>query len=317
VPVVLPDPRSGSATVEIGLAGRAVGPSGRRAVGPSGRRAVGAIVYDSTLIADAELVRTAGRVVAIAVDHERLTAYEVVGAAADAAELIRLTAQHGPDLVVTDIRMPPRHTDEGLVAALRIRRERPGTAIVVLSRHVQRRYATELLGERPYGLGYQLKQRIADIPTFCADLERVCAGGTALDPEVVALMMARARRDDALDRLTTRQREVNVGMAQGTGSSAAGPAPFSTPHPAPGGWRTRGGLRGLAELGVQAISPDAWPGPAVSAGRFANGSARTPGWRSAAWGPVPAGPRAAIAKPGRRSRWADGSTYPRCRGTTS
>ncbi|MCU1629510.1 MAG: two component transcriptional regulator, LuxR family [Pseudonocardia sp.] len=147
--------------------------------------------------------------------------HDVVGSAADAEDLIRLTAEHGPDLVVTDIRMPPGHTDEGLVAALRIRRERPGTAVVVLSQHVQRRYASELLAEQPSGLGYLLKQRIADIPTFCADLERVRAGGTVLDPEVVALMVARARRDDdALDRLTTRQAEVLAGMAQGRTNGA-------------------------------------------------------------------------------------------------
>jgi DNA-binding NarL/FixJ family response regulator len=147
--------------------------------------------------------------------------HDVVGSAADAEDLIRLTAGHGPDLVVTDIRMPPGHTDEGLVAALRIRRERPGTAVVVLSQHVQRRYASELLAEQPSGLGYLLKQRIADIPTFCADLERVRAGGTVLDPEVVALMVARARRDDdALDRLTTRQAEVLAGMAQGRTNGA-------------------------------------------------------------------------------------------------
>jgi DNA-binding NarL/FixJ family response regulator len=147
--------------------------------------------------------------------------HDVVGSAADAEDLIRLTAEHGPDLVVTDIRMPPGHTDEGLVAALRIRRERPGTAVVVLSQHVQRRYASELLAEQPSGLGYLLKQRIADIPTFCADLERVCDGGTVLDPEVVELMLARARRErGAVDALTARQREVLALVAQGRTNAA-------------------------------------------------------------------------------------------------
>jgi DNA-binding NarL/FixJ family response regulator len=147
--------------------------------------------------------------------------FDVVATAADATDLVSLTLEHRPDLVVTDIRMPPRYGDEGLVAALQIRRVRPETAIVVLSQHVQRRYAMELLADRPAGVGYLLKQRIADIPTFCADLERVCAGGTVLDPEVVALMVARARRqDDAVERLTPRQHEVLTLMAQGRSNAS-------------------------------------------------------------------------------------------------
>ncbi|RBY82889.1 DNA-binding response regulator [Geodermatophilus sp. TF02-6] len=147
--------------------------------------------------------------------------HDVVGTAADAAELVRQTEERDPDLVVTDIRMPPTHTDEGLVAALQIHRTRPRIAIVVLSQHVQRGYAVELLAERPSGIGYLLKQRIADIPTFCADLDRVRAGGTVLDPEVVALMLARARRDDdALDRLTARQLEVLALMAEGRSNAS-------------------------------------------------------------------------------------------------
>lgn len=147
--------------------------------------------------------------------------YDVVGTAADAGELLRHTEERAPDLVVTDIRMPPGHTDEGLVAALEIHRTRPETAIVLLSQHVQRRYAVELLTVRPARIGYLLKQRIADIPTFRADLERVCAGGTVLDPEVVSLMLTRARRDDlALDRLTPRQSEVLALMAEGRTNAA-------------------------------------------------------------------------------------------------
>ncbi|HEU4540199.1 MAG TPA: response regulator transcription factor [Jiangellaceae bacterium] len=147
--------------------------------------------------------------------------FEVVATAADATELVRRAREHKPDLVVTDIRMPPSHTDEGLVAALQIRRARPQTAVVVLSQHVQRRYAAELLAEFPSGVGYLLKQRIADIDTFCEDLERVCNGGTVLDPEVVALMLARAQHsDDALGRLTERQHEVLALMAQGRSNAA-------------------------------------------------------------------------------------------------
>jgi DNA-binding NarL/FixJ family response regulator len=147
--------------------------------------------------------------------------FEVVATAADATELLRHAAERRPDLVVTDIRMPPTHTDEGLVAALRIHREWPRTAIVVLSQYVQRRYAVELLTERPSGVGYLLKQRIGDVTAFCADLQRVCDGGTVLDPEVVALMVSGARRQDgAVGRLTDRQREVLALMAEGRSNAS-------------------------------------------------------------------------------------------------
>jgi DNA-binding NarL/FixJ family response regulator len=142
--------------------------------------------------------------------------FEVVAAAATADELVQLTADHRPDLVVTDIRMPPDRTDDGLRAALSIRRTMPQVAVVVLSQHLQRRYAVELLSGASAGVGYLLKQRIADIDHFCQDLRRVAAGGTALDPDVVALMVARARTDHgALRRLTPRQQQVLALMAQG------------------------------------------------------------------------------------------------------
>lgn len=147
--------------------------------------------------------------------------FEVVAAAADASELLRFAGQHRPDIVVTDIRMPPGNTDDGLIAALRIRRDLPGTAVVVVSQHLQRRYAVELLAKSPSGIGYLLKQRITDAATFCADVRRVGAGGTALDPEIVALMLARARRGgNAIDALTDRQREVLELMAGGNTNSA-------------------------------------------------------------------------------------------------
>ncbi|WP_369046102.1 response regulator [Sinomonas sp. P10A9] len=142
--------------------------------------------------------------------------FEVVAATADAEALESAVEEHRPDLVVTDIRMPPTHTDEGLVAALRIRRLHPGTAVVVLSQHVQRRYARELLASPDGRVGYLLKQRIADVETFLADLRNVTSGGTALDPEVVSVMLARARRSDGAVRgLTTRQQEVLALMAEG------------------------------------------------------------------------------------------------------
>jgi DNA-binding NarL/FixJ family response regulator len=141
---------------------------------------------------------------------------EVVAAVGTAVELEREVARLEPDLVVTDIRMPPTHTDEGLVAALRIRRVHPGVAVVVLSQHVQRRYATELLDQREGGVGYLLKQRIADVQTFTADLRRVAAGGTALDPEVVAMLVSRASKTSGpVGDLTPRQLEVLGLMAEG------------------------------------------------------------------------------------------------------
>jgi DNA-binding NarL/FixJ family response regulator len=147
--------------------------------------------------------------------------FDVVGAAADGADLVRQAGQLDPDLVVTDIRMPPGYADEGLRAALEIRRTSPQIAIVVLSQHLQRRYAVELLADESAGIGYLLKQRIADIATFCGDLRRVCDGGTVLDPEVVALMLARARSDhDALQRLTGRQLEVLALMAEGRSNAS-------------------------------------------------------------------------------------------------
>lgn len=147
--------------------------------------------------------------------------FDVVAEAADASQLRQYAAFHRPDMVVTDIRMPPGNTDDGLVAALRIRRELPGTAVVVLSQHVQRRYAVELLANNSEGIGYLLKQRISDVTTFCENIRRVGTGGTALDPEIVELMVARARRGgDAIDALTERQRQVLELMAAGYSNAA-------------------------------------------------------------------------------------------------
>lgn len=146
--------------------------------------------------------------------------FEVVAAASDAAELLEAVHTHRPDLVVTDIRMPPTLTDEGLVAALTIRSTYPDIAVVVLSQYLQRRYAVELVTDRPEKVGYLLKQRISDVDTFCADLRRVAAGGTALDPEVVAVMVNRIKLTDGdVARLTPRQHEVLALMAEGRSNS--------------------------------------------------------------------------------------------------
>jgi DNA-binding NarL/FixJ family response regulator len=143
--------------------------------------------------------------------------FEVVGVAADGEDLVRKAHAHEPDVVIADIRMPPSQTDEGLRAALQIRESKPQIAILVLSQHVQRQYATELLesGAGAGGVGYLLKQRVADSASFCSDLRRICAGASILDPEVVAAMIGRARRDDPIERLTPRQREVLALMAEG------------------------------------------------------------------------------------------------------
>lgn len=129
--------------------------------------------------------------------------------------MTRLAAQTGPELVLTDIRMPPEFTDEGLRAALRIRVAQPAMPIVVLSQYVQRRYAAELLARPSAGTGYLLKQRIGDVGAFCADLRRVHSGATVLDPEVVELLIARAGAAAPLAALTGRQHDVLALVAAG------------------------------------------------------------------------------------------------------
>ncbi|MBP2706299.1 response regulator transcription factor [Microbispora sp. RL4-1S] len=138
----------------------------------------------------------------------------VVAAVADAEALLRAVDEHDPDLVLTDVRMPPTHTDEGLRAALVLRRQRPDLAILVLSQYVEERYATQLLSTTTTGVGYLLKDRVADVAEFLDALRRVAAGGTALDPEVVAQLLVR-RRSDPLDRLTRREHEVLALIAEG------------------------------------------------------------------------------------------------------
>lgn len=147
--------------------------------------------------------------------------FEVVASAGDAETLIAQTQRLAPDLVITDIRMPPTYTEEGLRAALEIRRSIPGTAIVVLSQHLQRKVAIELAAGQAAGIGYLLKQRIADVATFRADLHRVCGGGTVLDPDVVALMVRRARAEHpGISQLTGRQQEVLALMAEGRSNAS-------------------------------------------------------------------------------------------------
>jgi DNA-binding NarL/FixJ family response regulator len=155
--------------------------------------------------------------------------FEVAGVAADAEDLVRKTRAHSPDVVVADVRMPPTQTDEGLRAALEIRTTDPDMAIVVLSQHVQRRYASELLqsGAGGGGVGYLLKQRVADSEAFCADVRRIADGGSVLDPEVVRAMLGGPPRDP-LARLTERQREVLALMAEGRSNAGIAERLFLT-----------------------------------------------------------------------------------------
>jgi DNA-binding NarL/FixJ family response regulator len=141
--------------------------------------------------------------------------FEVVDAVGDGEALLRSVGAQQPDVVVADVRMPPTHSDEGLRAALVIRSRWPAVAVRVLSQYVEERYATELLAGDTRGVGYLLKDRVADVETFVEALHRVRAGGTALDPEVVSQIFARSRRAAPLATLTRRERDVLALMAEG------------------------------------------------------------------------------------------------------
>ena len=140
--------------------------------------------------------------------------FDVVGEAGDAEDLLRKVAAHRPDVVVTDVRMPPTQTDDGLRAALEIRRSAPGTGVLVLSQYVVERSALELIAGGAEGVGYLLKDRVADLDAFTEAVRRVAEGGSALDPEIVSRLLGR-RRDDSLEELTPREREVLALMAEG------------------------------------------------------------------------------------------------------
>ena len=175
---------------------------------------------------------------------------DVVACAADADEVVAASARTRPDLVLTDLRMARTRTDDGLRAAQRIRAEQPGTAVVVLSHHVNGQYAAELLGERASAVGYLLKQRIADTAGFCRDLRRVAEGGVALDPEVITAMLA--RRDDAVEQLSTRRRQVRARSSRRAAATRA----------SPGCWASR---RSPSSPTPRAsTTPSAWPGTSTT-----------------------------------------------------
>jgi len=146
--------------------------------------------------------------------------FEVAGQAGDGEDLLRKVGAHKPDVAVVDVRMPPTHTDEGLRAARAIRSEFPGTAVLVLSQYVEEAYALDLLAESTERTGYLLKDRVSDVDTFTDAVRRVANGGSALDPEVVALLLGRRRREDPLESITPREREVLGLMAEGRSNAA-------------------------------------------------------------------------------------------------
>jgi DNA-binding NarL/FixJ family response regulator len=146
--------------------------------------------------------------------------FEVAGQAGDAEDLLRKVGAHKPDVAVVDVRMPPTHTDEGLRAAHKIRSEFPDTGVLVLSQYVEEAYALELLSQSTESTGYLLKDRVADVDSFTDAVRRVASGGSALDPEVVALLLGRRRREDPLQSITPREREVLGLMAEGRSNAA-------------------------------------------------------------------------------------------------
>ena len=148
------------------------------------------------------------------------TGHEVVAAVGDGPSLVSAVAAHKPDVSIVDVRMPPSHTDEGLRAAVQARATVPGTPVLVLSQYVEVSYADDLLADGRGGIGYLLKDRVSDVGDFLDGLSRVAAGGTVLDPEVVAQLFARRRRGDPLRTLTAREREVLGLMAEGRSNTA-------------------------------------------------------------------------------------------------
>ena len=148
--------------------------------------------------------------------------FDVAAACPDGETFIAAVDEHRPELVVVDVRMPPTFTSEGIVAALQVRERHPEIAVMVLSQYVEEQYATELVAARSKGVGYLLKDRVADTSEFIAALRDVAAGGTVLDPEVVTQLLTRARHADPLASLTPRERDVLGLMAQGRTNSAIG-----------------------------------------------------------------------------------------------
>jgi DNA-binding NarL/FixJ family response regulator len=150
----------------------------------------------------------------------RAESLDVVATAGTADEVLKAIDEHRPDVAILDVRMPPTHTDEGIVAAVEARRRQPGLAVLVLSAYVEQTFATELLTGGVGRLGYLLKERVGRVEEFLDALRRVADGGTAIDPEVVAQLLTRTRHDSRLERLSPRERDVLALMAEGLGNTA-------------------------------------------------------------------------------------------------
>jgi len=141
--------------------------------------------------------------------------YEIVAQAGDAEDLLRKALAHRADIAIVDVKMPPDSSDDGLRAAIEIRRQRPDTGVLILSQYCEERYALDLIGDRADGVGYLLKERVGDVDAFVAAVGRVASGGSALDPEVVSRMLGRGSQRSPLAELTPREREVLAAMAEG------------------------------------------------------------------------------------------------------
>ena len=150
----------------------------------------------------------------------RAESLDVVATAGTADEALKAIDEHRPDVAILDVRMPPTHTDEGIVAAVKARRRQPGLAVLVLSAYVEQTFATELLTGGVGRLGYLLKERVGRVEEFLDALRRVADGGTAIDPEVVTQLLTRTRHDSRLERLSPRERDVLALMAEGLGNTA-------------------------------------------------------------------------------------------------
>jgi DNA-binding NarL/FixJ family response regulator len=156
--------------------------------------------------------------------------FEVVAEAGDAPDLLRKVAAHKPDVAIVDVQMPPDNTDDGLRAAMEIRASQPDVGVLVLSQYAEERYAVDLIGSDAAGVGYLLKDRVTDFKLFADAVRRVAAGGSVLDPTVVAHMLGRRRREDPLEVFTPREREVLELMAEGRSNKGIAEALVVTPH---------------------------------------------------------------------------------------
>jgi DNA-binding NarL/FixJ family response regulator len=154
--------------------------------------------------------------------------FEVAAQAGDAEDLLRKALAHKPDVTVVDVQMPPDRTDDGLRAALELRRRLPGSGVLVLSQFYEKQYAMDLIGDRAEGVGYLLKERVGDVDAFVEAVQRVAAGGSALDPEIVGRMLGRRAADSPVDRLSPRERDVLGSMAEGKSNQGIAEALFIT-----------------------------------------------------------------------------------------